>query len=148
MNAERKKILEMLVEGKITADDADMLLDKLSGSASSEAKAKTDAAAATKPEAGPGGKTTDGGAKPRFMRIVIDKPGQDQVNVRIPLAFTRAGSNLLAVLPTQVREKLSERGIDIGALCAMNAKDLNDAVENLNIDVEKSDGKKVKIFCE
>jgi len=145
MNAERKKILEMLVEGKITADDADKLLDKLSGSGSSEPKA--DAGSASKPEGKSEGKE-EGYAKPRFMRIVIDKPGQDQVNVRIPLAFTRAGSNLLAVLPARVREKLSERGIDIAALCAMDAKDLTDAVENLNIDVEKSDGKKVKIFCE
>ena len=145
MNAERKKILEMLVEGKITADDADKLLEKLSGSGSSEAKADT--GSVPKPEGGSEGKE-ERHAKPRFMRIVIDKPGHDQVNVRIPLAFTRAGSNLLAVLPAQVREKLSERGIDIGALCAMDAKDLPDAVENLNIDVEKSDGKKVKIFCE
>jgi len=142
MNAERKKILEMLAEGKITADDADRLIDKLSGleqGAESNAQAKTEG----KPEEKPGE-----GAKPRFMRIVIDKPGQDQVNVRIPLAFTRAGSNLLAVLPLQVREKLADRGIDIGAMCSMAPKDLAEAVENMNIDIEKGDGRKVKVFCE
>jgi hypothetical protein len=142
MNAERKKILEMLAEGKITAADADKLLDKLSGSAS---EAKADAGATAKVEAKTEG---EGCAKPRFMRIVIDKPGRDQVNVRIPLAFARAGSNLLAVLPLQVREKLSQRGVDIGALCALDGKELADAVENMNIDIEKGDGKKVKIFCE
>ena len=142
MNAEQKKILEMLAEGKITAADADKLLDRLNGSAS---EAKSDTGTAAKPEAKAEG---EGGAKPRFMRIVIDKPGQDQVNVRIPLAFARAGSSLLAVLPLQVREKLSQRGIDIGALCALDGKELADAVENMNIDIEKGDGKKVKIFCE
>ena len=140
MNAERKKILEMLAEGKITADDAERLIEKLSAPASG-----------TKSEGKPGegAKAEEGSpAKPRFMRIIIDKPGQDQVNVRIPLAFTRTGSNLLAVLPTQVREKLADRGIDIGAMCAMNPKDWAEAVETMNIDIEKSDGRKVKVFCE
>lgn len=144
MNAEQKKILEMLAEGKITADDADKLLDKLGGAASSQATSQAKigvGAVAAKADEGCS-------SKPRFMRIVIDKPGKDQVNVRIPLAFTRAGSNLLAVLPLQVRERLSERGIDIGALCALDGKELADAVENMNIDIEKGDGKKVKIFCE
>jgi hypothetical protein len=141
MNAERKKILELLVEGKITADDANKLLDKLSGSASSgpefEARTGAGASAGTKPDEGCS-------PKPRFMRIVVDKPGQDQVNVRMPMAFVRTGTNLLAVLPSRVREKLAEQGIDIAAVAAMGAA----ALDNINIDVEKGDGKKVKIFCE
>jgi len=138
MSEERKKVLEMLAEGKITADEADKLLEKLSGQPSAEAK----------PEEGCASPSNSSSSKPRFLRIVVDKPGQDQVNVRMPLAFARSGSHLLAVLPTRVREKLGERGIDIAGLGAMDAKEWANTIENLNIDIEKGDGKKVKIFCE
>jgi hypothetical protein len=143
MNAERKKILEMLVEGKITADEAEKLLDKLKG----VSDARSEAAEAGV-EAGAETKAGENGIKPRFIRILIDKPGQDQVNVRIPLAFARAGSNFLAVLPSRVRERLAEQGVDIGGFATMGAKEWAEAVEQMNIDIEKGDGRKVKIFCE
>ena len=131
MSAERKKVLEMLAEGKISAEEADKLLEKLAGQSSPEAKA---------PESSP--------SKSRFLRIVVDKPGQDQVNIRMPLSFMRTGTNLLAVLPSRVREKLSELGTDLSATGAMNEKEWERIVENLNIDVEKGNGKRVKIYCE
>jgi hypothetical protein len=131
MNAERKKILEMLAQGKISAEEAEQLLEKLAGPASTEAKAEDGSS-----------------AKPRFMRIVIEKPGQDQVNIRMPLSFMRSGRGLLAVLPTKVSEKLAEIGLDFSAGNAMSEKEWAAAVENMNIDVEKGSGKKVRIFCE
>ena len=66
----------------------------------------------------------------------------------MPLGLMRTGTNFLAVLPTEVREKLSERGVDVAALGSLNAREWSDLVDNLNIDIEKGDGKKVKIFCE
>ena len=49
MNAERKKILEMLAEGKITADEADKLLDKLAGLSSSESKSEAGSGSKSEP---------------------------------------------------------------------------------------------------
>ncbi|MGA9642099.1 MAG: hypothetical protein WBQ72_11925 [Terriglobales bacterium] len=147
MNPERLKILEMLAAGKITAADADKLLDKIAGSASTENRAESKSAA--RPETASENKPADGAPpKPRFLRILVDKPGHDQVNVRMPLGLMRTGTNFLAVLPTEVREKLSERGVDVAALGSLNAREWSDLVDNLNIDIEKGDGKKVKIFCE
>jgi len=135
MNAERMKILEMLAEGKITADDADKLLDKISAQPTPDAKSEA--------------KPVDGSSpKRRFLHIVVDKPGQDQVNVRMPLGLLRTGTHLMAVLPTRVREKLSEQGIDLTAVGAMDEKDWQTCCETLNVDIEKGDGKKVKIFCD
>jgi hypothetical protein len=134
MNAERKKILDMLAEGKITAEEADKLLDKLAGAAPAEAK-----------DAKPADGST---AKPRFLRIVVDRPGQEQVNVRMPLAFARTRSHLLAALPPRVTEKLAELGIDLSAARSMNDQDWASAMEDINIDIEKGNGKKVKVFCE
>ena len=82
------------------------------------------------------------------MRIVIDKPGQEQVNIRMPLSFMRTGSHLLAVLPTKVNEKLAELGVNFASSCSTNEKEWAEAVENMNVDIEQGSGKKVKIFCE
>ena len=118
MSAETKKVLEMLAGGKINADEADKLLEKLTAQPSGEAKPPEGSASSASSSS-----SNPSSPKPRFLRIVVDKPGQDQVNVRMPLAFARSGSHLLAVLPTRVREKLAERGIDLAGIGAMDAKE-------------------------
>jgi hypothetical protein len=135
MSAESRKVLEMLAAGKITAEEADKLLEKLSAQPSAEAK----------PEESP---SSSSSPKPRFLRIVVDKPGQEQVNVRMPLTFARKGTHLLAVLPERIREKLAEQGIDLDAAGGLDDKEWASTIENMNIDIEKGNGKKVRIFCE
>ena len=133
MSEERRKVLELLAQGKISAEDAEKLLDKLAAPAS---EAKAEESSSSRP------------SKPRFMRIVVDRPGQEQVNIRMPLSFMRTGTHLLAVLPPRVSEKLAELGIDFSAAGAMNEKKWAEAVETMNVDIEKENGKKVRIFCE
>jgi hypothetical protein len=134
MSEERKKVLEMLAKGTISVADAEKLLEKIGEPASAEVRVD--------------GRSSSEPGKPRFMRIVIDKPGQDQVNIRMPLSFMRTGTGLLAVLPTKINEKLAELGVDFSARGAMNEKEWAETVENMNIDIEKGNGKKVRIFCE
>ncbi len=141
MSAERKKILEMVAEGKITAEDAERLLDKI-GKPTVEGAADNDALPAATGTAAASGK------KFRYLRILVERPGEDNVNVRVPLAFTRTGARLLAVMPRRVTERLSEQGIDLDALSTLKGEELGQALEELNVDIEKGDGKKVKIFCE
>jgi hypothetical protein len=138
MSAESRKILEMLAEGKITAEDADKLLEKLSGSSTETNPDGSSSPSSSTP-------TSSTSPKPRHLRIVVDKPGQEQVNVRVPLNFARKGSRLLAVLPDRVREKLAEQGIN---LVGLDDKAWAETIENMNIDIEQGNGKKVKIFCE
>ena len=66
MSEERKKVLEMLAKGTISVADAEKLLEKIGEPASAETRAE--------------GHSSSEPSKPRFMRIVIDKPGQDQVH--------------------------------------------------------------------
>lgn len=137
MSAERMKVLEMLATGKITAEEADKILEKL-------------AAPGAGPTA-PGEKTEvkgGSGAKLRFLRIVVEKPGKENVNLRMPLAFMRKGKGLLAVLPTKVTERLAEQGVDLSVLASLNDDDLAEAIESTNIDIDRGNGKKVRIFCE
>ena len=136
MSEERKKVLEMLAAGKITADEAEKLLDKLSNNASNETPSAEPPPAAT------------GTAKPKYLRIVVDKPGHKEINVRVPLSFVRSGRGLLAIMPKHVNERLAEYGINAGSFTTMDINDLDHAMHELNIDVEKGNGEKVRIFCE
>jgi hypothetical protein len=138
MVEERKKVLEMLAAGKITAEEAERLLDKLSGNASN-------AASTAQP---PPSSAASASAKPKYLRIVVDQPGRDQVNVRIPLSFVNSGRSLLAILPRHVNERLAAYGINAGTFSTLNLDNLGQSIRELNVDVDEGSGKKVRIFCE
>lgn len=137
MSEERKKVLDMLAAGKITADEAERLLDKLSSNAAN---------ATPNPEKPPA--SAQPGARPKYLRVVVDQPGREQVNMRVPLSLIGTGRGLLAIMPKHVHERLAEYGINAGSFATLNFDDLGQAVRELNVDVEKGNGKKVKIFCE
>jgi hypothetical protein len=137
MNPERMKVLQMLAEGKITAEDAEKLLEKLAASASTGAAkdpAKENSVLADK--------------RPRFLRVQVDRPGQEQVNMRVPLSFLRSGTGALALLPDFVTEKLAEKGIHIFGRSRLSSDELDETLQELDVDVEHSNGKKVRIYCE
>ncbi|MGA3327965.1 MAG: hypothetical protein ABSF45_26205 [Terriglobia bacterium] len=159
MSQETKKVLELLAAGQITADDAEKLLEKLGASGATSAPS-----AATEEAKGAEGKanhqrvwgwripareeSSTAEPKLRFLRVVVDSPDRDQVNVRVPLAFLRAGMKLLGVIPPQVSEKLAEKGIDLAALRDLKGGELVDELKDLHVDVDSKNGEKVRIFCE
>ncbi|MGB6820598.1 MAG: hypothetical protein WBE21_00865 [Candidatus Acidiferrales bacterium] len=144
MSVETKKVLELLAAGKISSEDAERLLDKLTSAASSpeQSNSQTPGAAAN----------TAGGAcgsrRPRFIRVQVERPGREGVNVRVPLSCARGGRHWMAFLPTRVAEKLQEHGIDFGSLDAMSDEDFHKAMERINVDIEGRSGRKVRIFAE
>ena len=136
MSQETKKILEMLAAGQITADDAEKLLEKLVASGPAPAS----------PTASAEGSGT--AQKLRFLRVVVDSPNRDQVNIRVPLSFLRAKMMLLGVIPPRVSEKLAEKGIDLAALRDLKGGELVDELKDLHVDVDNKNGEKVRVFCE
>jgi len=134
MSEETRKVLEMLTEGKISAADAERLLDKLS--ATVDPATSSAAATAAKPAAAAVAK--------RFLRVIIERPGGDDVNVRVPLTFVRSGVKLTGVLPPKVLEKLQEEGIDPKVF----SERAEDALDELHVDMETRSGKHVRVFCE
>jgi hypothetical protein len=138
MSEERRKVLEMLAAGKISAEQAEKLLDKLAGGAANQSNAGESQAAST----------PSGAAKPKYLRIVVDSPGRDPVNVRVPISLAGSARRLLAVMPLQVSERLAEHGIDAGFFSGAKGENLDEMMRELNIDVEEGKGKKVRIFCE
>ncbi|HUJ40028.1 MAG TPA: hypothetical protein VLW54_05745 [Candidatus Acidoferrales bacterium] len=145
MSAETRQVLEMLKDGKITPEDAEKLLEKLSGpSATPPGAPPAGAGAGAQPGANPGG----GAARPRFLRIRVERPGRENVNMRVPLSLARAGIGWMTLIPPRVNERLAEQGIDLSALGDLKGEDIREALENLNVDIDKGDGKKVRVYCE
>jgi len=131
MSVETRKVLEMLAAGKITSEDAERLLDKL---------AAVPDAADNPNKSGVG----NAGAVKKFLRVLIERPGGDDVNVRVPLSFVRSGVKLASVLPPSVVEKLRAEGIDPGIL----ASQAQESLDELHVDMETKSGKHVRVFCE
>ena len=142
MNDERRQILQMVADGKITADEAERLLSALEGQGASAM-------------AGPAPRT---GGKPKYLRVLVDAEDHHtgkpvKVNIRVPVQLMRAGVRLSALMPSPAREKvnqaLREQGIpvDVGAMKPENLDELLDHLNDLTVDVDQ-DKAKVRVFCE
>jgi hypothetical protein len=140
MSDNRKQILEMLAEGRITAAEAERLLAALDGAA---------AAAESKPPAAV--------APPRYLRVQIDaddaKGGdvRSKVNIRVPLQLLRAGVKLASVLPPDARERMNEAlhekgvGLDINQIKPENLDELIENLKDVSIDVSGRRGRTATI---
>ncbi len=147
MTDSKKKILEMLAKGKISADDAYRLLgvlDEDEGSGGEPARAEPVTRASGK-----------------YLRVNVipdpDSPGGergDRVNVRVPLSLIRAGIKLTSLIPSEAMDKvndsLKEKGInfDVRSVKAEDIEELIQALGDLEIDVMSGKGEKVKVFVE
>ena len=141
MNEQRRQVLQMLAEGKITADEAERLIDALD-----QDQPEPQAGAVSRPK-----------SRPKYLRVVVvdSSAGDDpsRVNVRIPLQLLRAGVRLASLVPpqalTKLNEKLSESDvpIDLNELKPQQLTELIDQLEELTVEVDDSDSK-VRVFCE
>jgi hypothetical protein len=52
------------------------------------------------------------------------------------------------VLPPRVAQKLTDKGLDLEALSGLRGDKLNEALNELCVDIDSNDGKHVRIFCE
>lgn len=144
MNNDRRAVLQMLAEGKITAEEAERLLSALDRT---EASRPAEAAPALRPN-----------NLPKYLRVVVDtdEPGDGgptKVNIRVPVALLRAGVRLTSLIPPaardQVNAELAKNGVafDLGQVKPENLEDLVDQLNDLTVDVDQ-EKTKVRIFCE
>jgi hypothetical protein len=139
MNEQRKQILEMLAEGKLTVDEAERLLAALDTEPT---------ATETPPEPRP--------KKPKYLRVVVDanEDGeQTRVNVRVPVQLLRAGVKLASLVPPkaldQANNELHRSGmpIDLNKIKPEDIDELIDHLGDLSVDVDNPEAK-VRVFCE
>ena len=133
MTEERKKILEMLSEGKITAEDAERLLDRIEGGPSSEPRAPRK----------PGEPS-----KIKWLLVQVDGNEGDKVNVRVPISLIRTGIKLGAILPSGASERIQASGIDLNDLTKLADEELMEALADLQVNVNSEDGDVVRVYCE
>ncbi|MCW2862909.1 MAG: hypothetical protein JWP48_4617 [Actinoallomurus sp.] len=141
MNEQRRQILQMLTEDKITADEAERLIDALERQ---------------QPES-PQGATPRPNPRPKYLRVVVvDNSGGDgptRVNIRVPLQLLRAGVRLTSLIPpqalTRVNAELNKSGvpIDLTQLKPQQLEELIDQLDDVTVDVDDPDTK-VQVFCE
>jgi SHOCT-like domain len=141
MNEQRRQVLQMLAEGKITADEAERLIEALDRE---------------QPESLPAPATRQK-ARPKYLRVVVldsssgDEPSR--VNIRVPLQLLRAGVRLTSLIPpqalTKVNAELDKSGvpIDLTELKPQQLEDLIDQLDEVTVDIEDADSK-VQVFCE
>jgi SHOCT-like protein len=135
MNEQRKQILDMLAEGKITADEAERLIAALE---------ENEAATSPPPPKG----------KLKYLRVLVDDPGDStKVNVRIPVQLLRAGVKLASLVPDraldQANGELERHGvpIDLKQLKPEQIEELIDQLGDMTIEVQDNDSK-VHVFFE
>lgn len=136
MNEERKRILEMLSEGKINTEEAEKLLSALS-------KNDENIQESVKKE-------------PRYLRIMVEPSPQsekkDKVNVRVPIKLIRAGLKLASFIPkdaqVEVNKALNEKGIEKD-FTDIKPEDIDEIITQINDFTVDIEGKEtVKVFCE
>jgi len=148
MTSERRQILEMLAAGKITADEAERLLQLTS--AGTQSRTTTSTVTSTVAQI----------LDPKFIRIIVE-PDPDvsgnhakhHVNIRVPLKIIRAGVNLASLIPNDagnmVQDSLLNKGYngDLSKLDASALDELIEALQELSIDATV-DNHLVKVFVE
>ena len=140
MNEDRKRILTMLSEGKITADAAERLLSAMD-------------------RPGSVGASTVSGSNgpPKYFRVSVDAndphEGPTKVNVRVPMQLLRAGVRLSSLIPPRARDEvnaaMAREGIhfDINQLKPENLDDLIEHLGEFTVDVDTGEAK-VRVYCE
>jgi hypothetical protein len=138
MNDNRRQILDMLAQGKLTAEEAERLIVALErGGVGATAMSEAD--------------------KVKYLRVLVDTidpvEGPTKVNVRVPMQLLRAGVRLTGVIPTRARDEvnnaLRKEGIefDINNVTPQSLEELIEQLRELTVDVD-NEHTKVRVFCE
>src|SRR5512133_1745774 len=144
MSEDRSRILNMLAEGKITAEEAERLLDAL------DARAE---GAASSTGAIKGDPTPLIDALPKYLYVKVNAENGDNVDVKIPIALVRSGLKLTSLIPPQamdqINDSMSEHGmsVDFSNLKPEDIDELVEALREMEINVNATNGDKVRVYC-
>ncbi len=143
MTEQRRQVLQMLGEGKITADEAERLIDALE-------REQPESPAGAAPRQKP---------RPKYLRLLVSSAdgssgdGPSRINIRVPLQLLRAGVRLTSLIPpqalTRVNAELDKSGvpIDLTQLKPQDIEELIEQLDDVTVDIDDPDSK-VQIFCE
>ncbi|MEV3871397.1 hypothetical protein [Streptomyces sp. NPDC049906] len=142
-NEQRRRVLDLLAEGKVTAEEAERLIDALD-------RERTEPPSKTAPRSP---------SRPTHLRVVVnatdegDGDGTSRINIRIPLQLLRAGVRIASLLPppalAKVNAELSRSGvpIDLAQLKPQDLEELIDHLADLTVNIDDAEAE-VHVFCE
>ena len=145
MSEEMRRVLAMLVDGKISIDNAEQVIEALT----TPPECDEDDDYAWQPEP----------IRPRFLRIRLHRPPanghvEKDVNIRLPIAMVCGGVRLGMLMPgvgDRINARLRARGVDfdLGRVSEEQIESLVSRLGQLTIDVDE-DGqqKQLQITCE
>jgi hypothetical protein len=123
LREEKKRIMKMLEDGKINADEAYRLLEAIEKKSKKEGK---------------------------FFRIEVESGGEKKVNIKIPFAVAtklmKVGGKLVTKFSKEAREKLEEYDIDIEEILKSLEEELYDIPSTI-VDINE-DKERIKIWIE
>jgi len=137
MSEDRRRILDMLAQGKITVAEAEQLLNAVGSP--------------VEPAEAPAVKT-----RPRYLRVLVDDDSKGEnthVNIRVPLQLIRAGVKFSSIMPKdtqdQVSDALEKKGmhLDLSELSPESVDAFVEGLGDLTVNVD-DDKTKVRVFCE
>lgn len=129
---ERKRILNMLSEGKINSEEAEKLLKALSNdSEKKNNKQNTKIKTKTKNLKGK-------------LRIEVLSEDGDNVNIAIPL---KLAGMMKSFMPASAKEELEEEGVDLNAIIDGISESVDEFDEDI-VNINSSEGDKVRIYID
>jgi hypothetical protein len=144
MSDDRTRILSLLADGKISADEAERLLDAL------DTQKSAGAAGASAIKGDPEPLIT---ALPKYLFVKVTAVNGDNVDVKIPIALVRSGLKLTSLIPPQAMDQISasmaQHGMSVD-FTNLKPADIDELITNLRemeVNVDSQNGDKVRVFC-
>ena len=160
MSDTKKKILELLAQSKITADEAYRMMSALDGDSVAHDNAGHDNTG----HENTGNKGPEMKTKAKYLRVTITpyegesgeghREHAEKVNVRVPMSLIRAGIKMKSLIPPEALDKanaaLKDKGInfDVRSIKPEDLEELIEALGDMQVDVEGRHGEKVKVYVE
>lgn len=131
---EKMRVLKMVEEGKISAEQAVNLLDALGEEAAEETQGADSVAVSG---------ARDGAYENKMLRVVVDSAEGDKVNVQLPVKIIRQVLKVTGKLPIEGK---GMENLDLDALTVSILECLDSEALGNIVDVNAADGSTVKIF--
>lgn len=131
MSEERKKILEMIAQGKVTPEEGERLLAAMGV-----------AAQGASPPSGSGALAAQRSAAHRWLRIHVDTSEGERVRVNVPWKLAKFAINFI---PKEARARLGDEGFDVSEIIDGIVSGTADG-EIVSVDTNRGD--KIRIVVE
>ncbi len=122
METERKQILEMVRDGKLTVEEAQRIMEAMD-------------------QGDEGARLASVSRPARFLRVRVKDEDGAKVNVSLPLSLVRV---LWRFIPRDAMHELEVQNIDLDSILAA----INEGAQGRLVDVEDEDGTRVEIVVE